>query len=55
MCTIKENHWLKWTGAVKHLSCFKNKKGFSTGMPNTIIIHYTAGRDAITGKLFMQG
>lgn len=37
-----ENHWLVGDGVSK-MSCPKNTKPFPIGMPDSIIIHYTAG------------
>ncbi|MTI29850.1 N-acetylmuramoyl-L-alanine amidase [Xanthovirga aplysinae] len=42
-----ENHWLNGDD-ITQMSCPKNIKPFAHGMPNSIIIHYTAGR---TGDL----
>ena len=37
-------------GGVIHLVCEKNRR--TLGEPEMIILHYTAGRDAIFGKVF---
>jgi N-acetylmuramoyl-L-alanine amidase len=46
MYTIKDNHWLRKANSITALSCMKNKTLFEAGQPDSIIIHYTAGRDA---------
>ncbi len=39
---------------VSHIACPKNKSKFKTGLPNTIIIHYTAGRSADSSAKYLS-
>ena len=53
---IKDNAWLDTGQAdfpVEHLSCTKNDRKFSNGLPNSIIIHYTAGRSAESSAKYL--
>jgi N-acetylmuramoyl-L-alanine amidase len=48
--TIK--HLLEGNGIVQ-MSCPKNTEKFATGLPDTIVIHYTAGRDAESSAKYL--
>ena len=37
------HHWLKEGDNVTHIHCPKNKVVFAAGLPDTIVLHYTAG------------
>jgi N-acetylmuramoyl-L-alanine amidase len=49
---ITSKHQLEGTG-IKQMSCPKNKDKFATGNLDTIVIHYTAGRDAESSAKFL--
>ena len=53
MYTIKDNHWLRKANSITQLTCTKNKTLFEAGQPDTIIIHYTAGRDAESSAQYL--
>lgn len=38
---------------VSHMECPKNSKKFKSGLPNSIVIHYTAGRNAESSAKFL--
>ncbi|PWJ44185.1 N-acetylmuramoyl-L-alanine amidase [Sediminitomix flava] len=47
---IDDNHRLE--GKVTHLECSKNTKKFQQ-LPSSIILHYTAGRDALSSAKYL--
>ena len=49
---ISNKHLLEGIGVVQ-MSCPKNKEKFDAGLPDTIVIHYTAGRDADSSAKFL--
>ncbi|MDE5422438.1 N-acetylmuramoyl-L-alanine amidase [Ancylomarina sp. DW003] len=48
-------HWFDKSQEVTHLSCPKNSCLFDRGQPDTIIIHYTAGRDGERSAKYLAG
>ncbi len=48
-----QNFELKNTSNVKHFLCKKNTVKFSQGQPDTIIIHYTGGRNAESSAKYL--
>ncbi len=50
MMTINDRHLLE---DVFYISCPKNQKKFHASLPDTIILHYTAGRDAESSAKYM--
>lgn len=42
---IIKKHWFEKSQHLSHLPCLKNTRHFAENQPDTIIIHYTAGRD----------
>lgn len=53
MYRISDNHFLEPGNDVSILPCPKNTQKFIPGQPDTIIIHYTAGRDAESSAKFL--
>lgn len=49
---IQDNHLLSGDGII-HMSCPKNTKKFGVGLPDTIVIHYTAGRSAESSAKYL--
>lgn len=49
---ISNKHFLEGNGIVQ-MSCPKNNEKFAAGLPDTIVIHYTAGRDAESAAKFL--
>ena len=49
---ISNKHLLEGIGVVQ-MSCPKNKEKFDAGLPDTVVIHYTAGRDADSSAKFL--
>jgi len=49
---ISSKHLLEGIGVVQ-MSCPKNNEKFNTGLPDTVVIHYTAGRDAGSSAKFL--
>ncbi|HPR32146.1 MAG TPA: N-acetylmuramoyl-L-alanine amidase [Prolixibacteraceae bacterium] len=54
MLTIGEKHLLKKGEKIRHRSCPKNRQKFAPGQPDTIVIHYTGGRDAETSAEYLS-
>ena len=50
---INNRHLLQGNENITHLKCPKNKQKFKEGFPDTIIIHYTAGRDAESSAKYL--
>ena len=48
-----ENHWLTGNN-IEKVSCSKNQEKFQRGYPDSIIIHYTAGRDGKSSANFLS-
>lgn len=53
MFKINENHLLGKNDAVTQLKCEKNKNLFAQSQADSIIIHYTAGRDAKSSASYL--
>ncbi|NJN28817.1 MAG: SH3 domain-containing protein [Cyclobacteriaceae bacterium] len=51
--TIDKNHLLQGENVV-HLLTTKNVSAFTQGMPDSLVIHYTAGRDAESSARHLQ-
>ncbi len=51
---ISNKHLLEGNGIVQ-MSCPKNKEKFVPGNPDTLVIHYTAGRDAESSARYLCG
>lgn len=49
-----QKHWLNKSDKVSHLVCDKNKQKFQQGQPDTIIIHYTAGKSAESSAKYLS-
>ncbi len=54
MFNIKENHLLAQDARITQLKCDKNKDLFAQAQPDTIIIHYTAGRGAKSSATYLS-
>ncbi len=50
---INNNQQLEDGENISHMKCPKNKQKFREGFPDTIIIHYTAGRDAESSAKYL--
>lgn len=53
MFNINENHLFGKNAAITQLKCEKNKQLFAQAQPDTIIIHYTAGKDAASSANYL--
>ncbi len=53
MYKINNKNWLSSGSGVKHKASKKNTEKFVAGQPDTIIIHYTAGRDAESSATYL--
>lgn len=51
---INNNHFLEGD-LITRIKCEKNKEKFKEGLLDTIIIHYTAGRDAASSAKYLSG
>ncbi len=49
---ITSKHLLEGSG-ISQMSCPKNTEKFAIGLPDTVVIHYTAGRDAESSAKFL--
>ena len=49
-----DKHWLSPNNKVSHINCPKNGQRFVQGQPDTIIIHYTAGKDAKSSAKYLS-
>ena len=48
-----ENHWFTPSDEVEHIACPKNTQLFDRGQPDTIVIHYTAGKNGISSAHYL--
>lgn len=53
MYKITDSHKLEAGNKVVHQACTKNEQKFAAGQPDSIIIHYTAGRNAESSAKFL--